>query len=1107
MTNLLAGIRRRLSAKILIVLTVCVAAVMAMVIFLAVANQHHHLLEQMTASGHKLQSLAYAAIKHPMAMGDSAAVEQQLLTIRDQMEGTQIIVCDFNQRIVFSSHGELLGKSMADLTGSLEFLAALQKMLEASEQEPAPGHFEEVRDSHSYLLTLDAIVNKPECFSCHAPSRLVLGGMITRFGTDSTYAAIATLRDRTITISLLGIAAIVLLTYLLLARLVTRPVEELAEKSRRIAAGDLDVTVTVTSEDAVGHLGRAFNSMAKSVKDQIGYFNSLRDAIAAPLFIVDTGLIITYMNEACEKLTGFRKEEVEGKLSCRQVFPSDRCEKVCPVLAGLDNAAPIQGAATLINRQGERIPVVISSSLLKDAHGTVIGAVEICKDVSDVIEAERFRYLQETAAREEEQRRSLEERAAGLLAVLSRVSAGDLKVRTEEQGRGDELDQIARHINLSLDNLEDLYDRLSSFSKEMEREVERRTTMLREKTVLLERANRELRELDRLKSDFLANMSHELRTPMNSIIGYTDLLLDRVDGDINDEQENSLNKVRHNARHLLQLINDILDMAKIESGKIALDPAFIDIRSLTGSVATIFEPTIAKKGLSLTLDLAEELPLVYADEDKVRQIFINLLSNATKFTGQGSITIRIRPLAQADPGAAAPQFVEVCVTDTGIGIRPTDLDRLFDKFSQIDSSTVRLYEGTGLGLSIARGLVVLHKGKIWATSIPGKGSTFCFTLPARKELLDKPARTVIEPGISEVMSQYFELPAATFLKIPLYNGRPVKCWEFAHCGQSSCPAYGSEERRCWLIPGTHCRGTKIAECSEKVDFCKGCEIIEMLLLAETEPQFPGPDSGSDRSPVPLATDRRTVLVIDDNPEVVELVSKYIGDEYRVVGLLGGETAVAMAIELRPAVITLDIMMPGKDGWQVLYELKQNQATQDIPVLILSIVDNRKLGFSLGAAEYIVKPVDRNLLLRKLRSLEKIASIRNILVVDNDAHTVAILREHLEAEGYETAGAGSSGEVGAALRKTVPDLIVLNPVMAETSGPGVMEQLKATRETRGIPLILLTQQNLSQKELENLNGHIQAVLHRNMLSEEALREELLETIRKCNRAMPQKSVGK
>jgi PAS domain S-box-containing protein len=1098
MYNPLAKIRRCLSAKILIVLSVCVAFVMGWVIVLAVVSQQRHLLAQMTSFGHKLQSIAHAAIKHPMALGDSAAIDRQLLAIRDQLAGSEIIVCDFDQIIVFSSHGEQIGEPMTSLTGSGEFIVALQELLSGQDGGSVPGHFEEVRNGRRYLLTLDAIDNQPECYECHGSSRRVLGGLITRHSTDGTYAAITALRNRTIGISLMGIAAVVLLTYLLLARLVTRPLEELAAKAGRLAGGDLEVAVTVGSEDAVGLLGRSFNIMVSSIKDQIGYFNSLRDAIAAPLFIVNNDMLITYMNEACARLTGFSREETEGRLSCRQVFRSDHCGTTCPLRCGRDDNTMREGiTATLTDRQGDLIPVMVSASALEDARGIIIGAVEICKDVSEVIQAERLRYLKETAVREEEQRRYLEARVGELLGTLSQVSAGNLKVRAMEQGRGDVMDQVARHINLSLDNLEELYARISSFSREMEREVDRRTMLLREKTLLLERANRELRELDKLKSAFLANMSHELRTPMNSIIGYTDLLLDGVDGRINEEQEKSLGKVQQNARHLLQLINDILDMAKIESGKIALDPAQVHLGTLAAAVATIFEPTVTGKGLALTLDIGADLPLVHIDEDKVRQIFINLLSNAVKFTNRGSIVISIRPFLAGSVGEQPPQFLQVCVADTGIGIRAEHLGKLFDKFSQIDSSTVRHYEGTGLGLSIARGLVVLHKGKIWATSTFGKGSTFCFTLPTDGKLLEKPVRAEIEPAIAEVLAQYYERPAAIFLQGPRYGGRPVKCWEFTHCSQTSCPAHGSEELRCWLIPGTHCRGTRIAECSEKVDFCRSCEIIELLILGQAEAEAAAAAAGDDLPPAIGARDRRTVLVIDDNPEVVELVGKYIGGEYQVVGLLSGEAAVARAVELKPVAITLDIMMPGKDGWQVLYELKQNPATQEIPVVILSIVDNKKLGFSLGAAEYIVKPIDKNFLLRKLHSLEKIASIRRILVVDSDARTVGMVRDLLEGSGYQSAGAMSSREAIAAMEVSPPDLIVLNPIMPAADGLDVIERLKANRQTRNTPIILLTQQMPDEKDLENLNGHIRAILNKRILTEEAWREELVETIRKVD----------
>ncbi len=1095
MFSIYRQIRKSLRAKILIGLTISVAIVMALIILLWAANQQGQLRKQMTFFGEELKSVAYAAIKYPMSIGDSASVTRQLVEIRDLLHDNEIIVCDFNQEIIFATHTERIGTVMDDVTDSREILASLQEVLNTGEK-PQVGFFEEETGEHRYLVTLHGVPNEKECHHCHGSTRKMLGCLITLQVTDQTYAAIATLRNRTIAISIIGIGAVVLLAYFLLSRMVSRPVEELAETSERIARGNLDVSVPVRSNDAIGVLGESFNSMVKSVRDQIEYSNSLRDAIAAPMFIVDTDMIITYMNEACAKMVGYSKDEVEDKMTCREVFLSDRCDSNCPLRYCLDDDVLVDGiTATIKNREGASIPIMTSASSLKDGHGNVIGAVEICKDISDVLEAERLRLFKVTADREEKQRRYLEERVRGLLEVLSEMSGGNLQVRASILDRNDAMDQIARHVNLTVEELEKLYIKISGFNKELENQVSRRTQMLREKTLLLERANRELRALDKLKSAFLANMSHELRTPMNSIIGYTDLLLDRIDGEINDEQEKSLGKVQNNAQHLLQLINDILDMAKIESGKIELAPQITDINEITQSIATIFDATIRKKGLSLTLDIAEKLPSVYVDEDKVRQIFINLLSNAVKFTDQGGVTIRIRP-ADDEEGQKTGSFVEICIEDTGIGIRPEDMDKLYDKFSQIDVSPVRQYEGTGLGLSIARGLVVLHKGRVWTESDFGRGSRFFFTLPTRRDMLEMPAQAVVDTHLSDKLAEMFEIDKEIFLQQAFYGGKPIKCWEFAHCGQISCPAYNNRELRCWLIPGTHCQGEKIVSGGDKVAMCKGCEIIERLQLMEIDiPRWKRSEEENGKEGFP---DTKTVLAIDDNPEVIDLVKKYIGNDYKVVGLLSGNDAVSKAAEIRPVAITLDIMMPEKDGWQVLYELKQSPLTQDIPVIILSIVDNKKLGFSLGAAEYIVKPINKDLLLHKLKSLEYIASIRNILVVDGNLHTVEQIRELLSEGDYRIDGALSSEEAAGRIEQNMPDLIVLNPIMPEPEGIDILEFIKSDSRTKDIPLILLTQKELSESDYENFNGRIRLILNKGILSEKELLEQLAETIKKCQR---------
>ena len=278
-----------------------------------------------------------------------------------------------------------------------------------------------------------------------------------------------------------------------------------------------------------------------------------------------------------------------------------------------------------------------------------------------------------------------------------------------------------------------IYLKISEDKKKLETSVVERTRLIEQ----LEEDKMELKELDKLKSAFLANVSHELRTPMNSIIGYSELLLERVDGPVNEEQEKNLKKVSANAGHLMKLIDAVLDVSKIESGKIEIESRELDLKKLIESVIPTFEPLIIQKGLTLTINVHEKLLFIYGDEGRIRQVLINLLSNAVKFTSKGGTTISAQPSERGMKPGEPHLFAEICVEDTGIGIKEDDLKKIFDKFVQVDFSHIRQYEGAGLGLSIARGLVALHKGVIWATSKYGEGSKFCFTIPLKKEVLER----------------------------------------------------------------------------------------------------------------------------------------------------------------------------------------------------------------------------------------------------------------------------------------------------------------------------------------------------------------------------------
>ncbi len=847
MPGLLELVRNRLVSslvfKIMAILTIGVGLVMAVDISLSVNNQREQLEQRMTDFGRELGSLAYAGIKHPMAMGDSASIEKQLFDIRDQLQGTEIVLCDFDQEIVFSTDTSRINTRVSEFVHNRKALKTLGSMLRDDHVGPAEEEpFEEEFNGKKYLVTIRLIFNEKECHHCHGSTRKVLGGLLTMFPTDATYRAIAILRDKTIAISVMGVGLILALIYF-----VTRPLTELAVKAERLGRGDLSISLPDSSRDSVGILGKAFNAMVRNIKDQIEIADSLKQAIADPLFMVDLDMNVTYMNEACSKLTGYSRKEVEGMKTCRDILKCDICDtNSCPIRKTFDDRTPVSGVRTIIiARDGRKVPVMGSASTLKDFQGNVIGAVEVLKDITDIIQAERLSYIKETALREEEQRKYMESMAENILETLAQVSEGNLKVRATPSGHQDIMDKIVSHTNHMLDNLEKLYNKISSFSRELEQEVARRTAMLRERTYLLEQANRDLKELDRLKSSFLANMSHELRTPMNSIIGYTDLLIDGVDGEVNEEQRKSLQKVANNARHLLQLINDILDMSKIESGKIELMPEYMDITELIRSVISTFKPALQEKHLTVSFDFAPELPAVYIDDDKIRQVLINLLSNAVKFTEHGGITIHVYPSEIGISPGQKPMFVEVCIEDTGIGIKKSDMKKLFDKFSQIDVSTVRQYEGTGLGLSIARGLVVLHKGVIWAESEFGKGARLYFTLPVDEKLFDKSAEPVLELAMSDKLGHYFNIPADIFLQDVEYGGRPVKCWQYTHCGQTSCPAYDCSEYRCWLIPGTHCKGHRVCKYPEKMDFCKTCEFLEQLVLGRNHNHLPDDEGVQD----------------------------------------------------------------------------------------------------------------------------------------------------------------------------------------------------------------------------------------------------------------------
>ena len=460
------------------------------------------------------------------------------------------------------------------------------------------------------------------------------------------------------------------------------------------------------------------------------------------------------------------------------------------------------------------------------------------------------------------------------------------------------------------------------------------------------------------KSQFLANMSHELRTPLNAILGYSQILEEEAAEEGFEHLSPDLQKIQIAGKHLLSLINEILDLSKIEAGRMELFLEEFNLDELLSEVVSTAQPLASNNGNQLEVHRSGMLGQVRSDATKLRQILFNLISNATKFTKDGRISVYTSSDRVNDR-----DWFTFEVQDSGIGMTSEQLQRVFRPFSQADNSTTRKYGGTGLGLAITKRFCEMLGGSVSVISNPGQGTTFSVRLPA-----------IVREAAEQTQA--------------------------------------------------HNEADKVSPTTTK---------------------------SSERR-----KSSRTVLIIDDDPQILELVKFYLNNEgFHVVTAPDGKRGLQLARAVHPDIITLDVMMPGMDGWTVLKQLKEDPKLQHIPVTMLTTLEEQGLGYALGADEYLFKPIDLEVFTAKIKQLVRTAPLAPILVVTDDEHQWQSMRNILPKHGYEVAQAQSGDIALELMHKTVPSMIVLDLASPDIRPLELLNALNADERLKTIPVIALT----------------------------------------------------
>ncbi|MGA7160951.1 MAG: PAS domain S-box protein [Bacteroidota bacterium] len=524
-----------------------------------------------------------------------------------------------------------------------------------------------------------------------------------------------------------------------------------------------------------------------------------------------------------------------------------------------------------------------------------------------------------------------------------------------------------------------------------EAQIKEQIKIIEKQNLELEKARDLAMEANKTKSAFLASMSHELRTPLNAIIGYSEMILEEM-GDANETHyQGDLERIRSAGKNLLELINEVLDLSKIEAGKMELYLEEFQLGGLVDEVVSTVQPLMEKNENTLLVNVTQNIPTVRLDHTKVRQILFNLISNASKFTQKGTITLYADMVSAPDlPG----RKITLKVTDTGIGLTEEQIARLFKEFSQADSSTTRKYGGTGLGLAITKRFTDMMNGSIDVQSEPNEGTTFIVTLPLYIESTEETAS--------------------------------------ADVSTANVPA-----------------------------------------------------------PVPTNT---AVLVVDDDPSVRDLLMRYLSkDGYLVECVASGDEGIKRAKEILPMAIILDVMMPHKDGWAVLQEIKSDSALKSIPVIMYTMVDEKNIGLAIGASDYLIKPVSKEKILQVLEKYKHKIPSEYVLIVDDNPDLRTMASRAIQKAGWNVQTAENGKSALSILEHDLPGIIFLDLMMPVMDGFEFLTVFQNRDEWKHIPVVVITSKDLMAEERRQLSGVVKKIIQKGDLTAEKILKQIASLI--------------